>query len=261
VKTGGYLMIDVNEPVTNPELVEAMNKFLIEKNSQNEAILIEKITKAHFLTPIVLEGKIENGLLKAGSKIGFEVITDNFDNSYFMAFTDWEELRKWSMEKVETLISTYEDLKSMVLNGSGDIKGFIINAYGQNFAITPDLMRYFSERNSEKIIEKDTSVLLGQPANYPHEMVNALSKFFKSHREVKRAYLFLAHKEGDENPNLLLVIDFTGEKAALFPQIATIAQDYLGEDEYIDFVPMDTDFGKDATKTAIPFYKRNRFFK
>lgn len=253
-------MIDVNTPVTNPELVDIMNKFSNEKNAKNEFVLIEKITQAHFLTPIIIEGEIEKGVIKAGSTISFKMLTNNSDESFFIAFTDWEELAKWSMEKEQTLISRYEDLKAMVLKDTEKVTGFVINPYGQNIVITPELMQYFSQRISglvsEIVIEKETQVMLGQPANYPHEMVNALSDFFKNHKEVERAYLFLAHKEGDEKPNLLFIIDSTIEKATLFPQVAAVAKDYLGKDEYIDMIPMNTEFGKDATKNATPFYKK-----
>lgn len=254
-------MIDVNKPVTNPELVEIMNRFLNEKNAENEVVLIEKITQAHFLTPIIIEGEIENGTTKEGTTISFKMLTNNSGESFFMAFTDWEELGKWSKEKEETLISTYEDFKSMVENDTQRVKGFVINPYGQNIVITPELIQYFSQRKSEIVINKDidTNVKLGQPANYPDEMVKALSKFFKENREVESAYLFLAHMEGEEKPNLLFIIDFTGEKATLFPRVAAIAQSYLGKDEYIDLIPLNTDFGKNATKNATPFYKRKNW--
>ena len=144
----------------------------------------------------------------------------------------------------------------MVLKDTNAIKGFVINPFGQNIIITPELMQYFSSRKSEVVIQKDTKVMLGQPANYPHDMVNALSSFFKKHKEVKSAYLFLIHKEGEEKPNLLLVIDFTGDKAILFPKIAAIAQSYLNKGEYIEIVPRDCEFGMDATKDATPFYKK-----
>lgn len=255
---GGVLMIDVNKPVSNPELVEIMNKFANERNAENEILLIEKITQAHFLTPIIMEGEIENGIIKAGGTISFKMLNNNSGESFFMAFTDWEELAKWSKEKEQTLISKYDDLKSMVLKDTKRVKGFVINPYSQNIVITPELMQYFSQTRSEIVIKKDTKVMLGQPANYPQEMVNALSKFFKEHKEVESAYLFLSHKEGDEKPNLLFVIDFSGEKASLFPKIAAVAESYLGKDEYIDLIPLNTAFGKDATKTATPFYKKEK---
>lgn len=252
-------MIDVNKPVTNLELVRIMNKFLNERSAENEIDLIDRITQAQFLSPIIMDGEIQNGTIKASATISFKMLTNNSNEPFFMAFTDWEELSKWSKEKEETLISTYEDLKSMVEKDAQRVKGFVINPYGQNIVITPELMQYFSQIKSEIVIKKDTKIMLGQPANYPHEMVNALSKFFTEHREVESAYLFLAHKEDDEKPNLLFVIDFTGEKTSLFPQIAAVAQNYLGKDEYIDLIPMNTSFGKDATKNTKPFYKKKNW--
>lgn len=54
-------------PVTNPELIKIMNEFLKEKSVENEVVLIEKIRQAHFLTPIKIEGEVENGEIKAGT--------------------------------------------------------------------------------------------------------------------------------------------------------------------------------------------------
>jgi len=187
------------------------------------------------------------------------MITNSLDESFFMAFTDWEELRKWSAEKEQALISTYEDLKTLVEKDVQKVKGFVINPYGQNIVITPELIQYFSRKKSEIVIKKDTKVLLGQPKNYPNEMVNALSKYFTDHKEVKSAYLFIAHKEDEEKPNLLLVIDFTGDKEILFPQVAAVAQKYLGNDEYIDLVPFNTEFGKNAAESSTPFYKKKKW--
>jgi len=239
-------------------LVTAMDNFFNEKNAVNELIMIQKITEAHFLTPIILDGKVEDGVLKEGATISFKLIENNANDAFFLAFTDWDELGKWSTAKEETLICTYDDLKTMVLNDPDRIKGFVINPFGQNVVITPELINYIAQRTSQIVIEKDTPILLGQPAEYPQEMVNALKVFFREEQpEVESAYLFLAHKEGDEKPNLLLIIDFKGEQATVFPRIAAVANSYLAEDEYIDLLAFDCDFGRDATKEATPFYRRD----
>lgn len=250
-------MLDINRPVTNPELVNCMNTFFNERNTTNELILIEQIEKAHFLVPITLQGEIINGVLKEGSHIHIKIISDSSKDTYFMAFTDWEQLSKWSQEKEETLVLTYADLKSIVFKDTDSIKGFVINPYGQNIIITPKLMEYFQQRKSEITLKKDSKIFLGQPADYPYEMVDALIAFFKNRKEVDSAYLFLAHREEDITPNLLFVIDFSGDKMELFPQIADIAQNYLGKNDFVDIIALDTSFGKDATKDATPFYKKN----
>ena len=138
------LMIDVNEPLTNPELVNCMNICLNEKSTENEAVFIEKVTKAHFLAPIIFKGDIENGLLTEDSTMSFKTLTNSLEETFFLIFTDWDELGKWSKKKEQTLILHYDDLKAMVLKDNLNVKGFIINPYGQNFLITPELMEYFS---------------------------------------------------------------------------------------------------------------------
>jgi hypothetical protein len=110
-------------------------------------------------------------------------------------------------------------MKSLVLKDTSQVRGFVINPFGHNITITPELIQYFSKRLTEIVIKKDTKVMLGQPAKYPHDMVKALSEFFKKYKEVESAYLFLAFKEGDDKPNLLIIIDFKGEKSELFPNI------------------------------------------
>ncbi|HYH02101.1 MAG TPA: enhanced serine sensitivity protein SseB [Bacillota bacterium] len=249
-------MIDVNQPVTNPALVAAMNQMQQGPTAEKELMLIEEIARAHFLTPMILDGAIENGVLKAGSTISFKTISNGSGENFFLAFTDWEELGKWSSEPEQTLISTYDDLKSMVLNNE-EIRGFVINPYGQSVVITPELIDYFTRRKTEIVVEEDTQILLGQPADYPEEMVNALQQFFEEHHEVEKAYLFLAQIPGAPQPNWLLVVDFIGEKNSLFPQIAAVTQGFLGADEYIDLVPMDSAFGGNAAQDATPFYQKS----
>lgn len=251
-------MIDVNKPVTNPALVDSMNNFLRDKNSENELFLIDKINEAHFLVPVIVDGKVNNGVLKKKATISFKMITNTANESFFIAFTDWQELGKWSQNKEQTLILTYKDLKEMVLKDRDKLRGFVINPYGQNLIITPETMEYFSHRKSEVVVEKNTKVLLGQPSKYPEEMVKALNKFFKEHKEVNSCYLFWSQIEGQPNGNLLLVVDFEGDKNELFPRIAAVAQQHLGRDEYIDMISMNTDLGRDTVKNVTPFYKRKK---
>ncbi|PRR81363.1 enhanced serine sensitivity protein SseB [Clostridium vincentii] len=255
-------MIDVNKPLTNVELVNSMNTCLNEKTVENEFAFIEKLTKANFLAPIIFKGEIENGVIKEDSTMSFKTITNSVDEAFFLAFTDWEELGKWSKQKEQTLIVPYDDLKAMVLKDNLNIKGFVINAYGQNFLITPELMEYFSKIKSEVlevsevVVKKNTKIFLGQPAKYPQEMVDALITFFKEHNNVDSAHLFLYSREGEEKPNLLLIIDFIGGKDELFSQVAAVTKLYLGKDEYIDLISMGDTFTKNATKDSTPFYKK-----
>ena len=81
-----------------------------------------------------------------------QLIENAANDAFLLAFTDWDELVKWSTEKEETLICTYDDLKTMVLNDPDQIKGFVINPFGQNVVITPELIHYIAQRTSEIVL-------------------------------------------------------------------------------------------------------------
>lgn len=54
-----------------------------------------------------------------------------------------------------------------------------------------------------RVVEKETRVLLGQPAEYPAEMVSALTTLLARHPAVKAAYLCLMH-----DPSTRVPVDF-----------------------------------------------------
>jgi len=63
-----------------------------------------------------------------------------------------------------------------------------------------------------RVVEKQTQVLLGQPKEYPTEMVAALSRFFSRRPNVKAAYLVLMHDPSvDKRPHLLVGMMATGD--------------------------------------------------
>jgi len=156
-------VIEINKPVINPELLESMNKFLDDKSAENELILIGKINQSHLLTPVIVSGNVENCLIEEGSTVSFKTVSNTNDESYFIAFTDLDELGKWSKDKEQTLIYTCDDLNGIVIENINTIKGFVINPYSQRFIVTPEVMLYFSQRKSELVVEKDTKIMLGQP--------------------------------------------------------------------------------------------------
>ncbi|MBX4262664.1 enhanced serine sensitivity protein SseB [Clostridium estertheticum] len=249
-------MIKVNKPVTNPELVESMNDFINEKSAKNELKLIEKINKSHLMTPVIISDEVKNRLIPEETTVSFKTITNADNESYIVTFTDEDELSKWSKDKEQILAYTYDELNGIVLENINEVKGFVINPYGQIFIITPEVMQYFSKRKSEIGIKEDTKIMLGQPAVYPTELVNVMSKFFETQKEVKSAYLFLARTEGEQKSNLLFVIDFTCEKELLFPKIEARMQGHIGKGEYFDMISMDSSLGTSAVKNSTPFYKK-----
>lgn len=264
-------MIDVNKPVTNPELVRAISEIGENNSKEMQDQVINEVMKAHFISPVIISPSpeasinINEAVLKENTTISFSIIENTANQKLFLAFTDWDELRKWHNSKnQQTLILTFDDLAAMVLDEKGNSDGFVINPFGGNVIFNKLMIRALKEEKDrrakggvvEQVVKKDTAVQLGQPRIYPKEMVKAISEHLRNKKKVKAAYLQLMIKEGDQS--YLVIIDFTGDKREVFDGVAKVAMSYLNG-MFIDMVPFDSEFGHNATKNIEPFYKRKTF--
>ena len=94
---------------------------------------------------------------------------------------------------------------------------------------------------------------LGEPREYPKEMVEAISAYAKDVSAIKAIWLKLMIKEGEQS--FLLIVDAEGDVRSLFQGIANVAVKHLPKGMYIDMVPANEEFGKSAA-TGEPFYER-----
>jgi len=112
----------------------------------------------------------------------------------------------------------------------------------------------------QRVVQKDTQVLLGQPANYPHQMVASLGGLFVKHRNVRRGYLAMMHDpEQDEHPHLIIGIEVDGEADQILREAGAVAADSAPEGEPVDLVrvdPEDHGLSEYFIKQTQPFYER-----
>jgi len=112
------------------------------------------------------------------------------------------------------------------------------------------------------VMEKDLKVVIGEPANYPTELANALTRYFRNTKSVKRAYLaHFFNPEYDEKPHTLIAVDFVGEWDSLMAGAGMVARDVHVPDPPVDFLPMSGSVGiEDYFRNECkPFYQRKRF--
>ena len=108
-------MEDMNKPVTNPELLSAVERMNRENTRESrEAVLDMVITSARFLAPVtILPGKDPEG---QDTQIQFQLLTNQEGQPFFPAFTGWEELRKLCGPKnQQTLVLSFDDYARMIL--------------------------------------------------------------------------------------------------------------------------------------------------
>lgn len=282
-------MVDVNTPVTNPDLVSAINDMQQDNTPEKQNRMIGEVMKAHFITPVTVSPEPQHdhnhdhcdcldhdhghcdchdhhhnhpAEIEEGTTINFYAIQDSAGQAFFLAFTDWDELRKWqNINHQHTLIVTFDDISGMVLQENSRWDGVVINPYGESIvfdnadvkALKDEAERRAGGGAVEQVIEKETTVQLGEPSVYPEAMVKAICAHVKKKKNVQAAYLRLMMK--DDEQSYLVIVDFMGDRRETFDGIGKAAWEHLNG-MYIDLVPFDTDFGQQAAAGVEPFYRR-----
>lgn len=91
----------------------------------------------------------------------------------------------------------------------------------------------------EHVVEKETQVLLGQPAQYPHALVQALSTLFSKLPQVHAAYLGLIYEQGAPGlPRLLIGVHAEGDFALVLHQTSSIIPDSVEPGTLVDFLQL-----------------------
>jgi len=116
-----------------------------------------------------------------------------------------------------------------------------------------------SQVSSQRVVEKETKVLLGQPANYPTKMVDSLAQLLIKHKEVKKAYVALMHDGSiDEKPHLLVGIEGDGDLELAMREAGNVAGDTSPAGEAVDlFIVRPNESGvSQYLINSTPFYER-----
>lgn len=266
---------EINKPIMNPTLVCAANHFFQELRSKKATKVLEEnmfkeIYHAKYLMPmdaskLNMENKnTEDGtrVIKEDSIIQFPLVTNKEEKNFYPFFTDWNEFKRFDKDlKYSGNIVGFEEFKAFIEQADG----ITINPYGVNIILTKDMIENIDEVANglpqkivvkEQVAKKDTKVLLGEPAEYPNAMIDAICKYLKTNKKINAAYLRLMIK--DDEQSYLIVVDFTGDMNEVFSKIANVGTPF-SNGKYLDFVPLSSDFGRDAVKDVVPFYKKKKF--
>lgn len=127
-----------------------------------------------------------------------------------------------------------------------------------------EVQHLLSEGIGQKVIErtlqKETKVLLGQPAKYPSEMVDSLTQLLAKHHNVKRAFLALMHDASiDEHPHLVVGIEVDGDFELVLREAGSVAGDTAPDGEPVDLYRISEDesgLSRYFLTQTDPFYER-----
>lgn len=116
-----------------------------------------------------------------------------------------------------------------------------------------------TDNHKQMTVEKDTQVQIGQPANYPTEIVNSLKTLFADRPSVKAAFLgWIYNPSVEEPPHLIFALDIEGEKQSIINEAGFTAQQLSKPSDIIDFIQIDNSGGLSDyfTRETTPFYSR-----
>ena len=133
--------------------------------------------------------------------------------------------------------------------------------YGKE--LTVDEIRRIADgsilKTESRVVQKATQVLLGQPAKYPTELVNALQRLFVKHPSVEAAYLAQIHNPSSgEKPHLIIGIEASGDFQKIVGEAGMTAQGVLSKEEFVDFIQVGGGKGSLDSylkKQTKPFYQ------
>ena len=263
---------DINKPLTNPLLSELFKKWQSIDPQDEQAIhdILEEIAReiacnARFLSVVnfeedatqVSEDTIE---LNKDTTLSFPVFHTEDGRDFFLVYTDWEELRKderMKNQSVKTMVLSFDDYYHLVKDNSA---GIIINPFGANFGLSNENIRHMKEvkdqqpQNGLHVLQEPTNVLLGEPKEYPQEMVNAVCAHAKQTPSIKAVWLKLMVMNGEQS--FLFVVDHTGDRQTVFDGIGNVASPHLPKGMYINMVPREDSLGQRVANENTPFYQQ-----
>ncbi|WP_347455917.1 enhanced serine sensitivity protein SseB C-terminal domain-containing protein [Acinetobacter sp. ANC 7454] len=242
------------------QLEELLVKASLEPNQR--PVFLEQLLNADIYCIGFADRPVQQGgerVLEEGSQVRLMHLQDEKGEPYLPFFLSLESLQKGIQEEQSYLRIPARSFFEMTLGASLVLNPF--SEYGKEFVpqeIEALLQGGYGSKLESYEYQEQTEVLLGQPAEYPHEMVDQLCILLKTKPEVKNAYLAQMHDQ-KRDPEPTLLIGFETDQALdhesfqrLKNQIGHVAYDSLVRKRMVDLIHLDN---ADAT-SALQHYLR-----
>lgn len=254
------------EQIKNPELLEAIEVMQADGSPENINKMISKVVNAKFILPAMLkhvpQAKTQNGktVMSNATQVQFRLLENNKKERFFGAFTDTDEMFKWNgNEKSAKIVTDFDSLAAMVMDPHANVLGFVINPFGKSVTFPKNMVMSIKQqrdymRMEGNKINSGSNVKVGEPKEYPIDLMAALINHFSTEPNVNAAYLRLIEQDGQMS--YFVVVDFYGDMEETFKGISDIAKPYLDEEFQLSMMPYSMEFAKNAVKGIEPFYKK-----
>ena len=255
------------EEIKNPALLAAIEKMQADGCKENIDAMITECVKARFILPAqvrqIPNAHTENGKTVMGSstQVQFRLLENNQTKQKFLGvFTDTDELNRWNgVAGAHKVVTDFDSLAGMVMDPKSNTEGFVINAFGKSVTFPKPMVisikqQYDYMRRKKNIIENGTQVRVGEPKEYPIDLMATLINHLSTEPQVNAAFLRMIEKDG--KVGYFIVVDFIGDMNQTFEGIADAAKPYIDDEEALTIMPYTMEFAKNAVKGIEPFYRK-----
>lgn len=207
-------------------------------------------------------GKEGSRVVSEGEKISIVHWMKNDDTPIIPFFTSIEALQRVLTEESSYVGLPARSFFEMTLGSQ-----LVLNPrspYGKEFV--PDEIKALLETGMNhvaepQVVEKETRVLLGQPANYPVDMISALTELLAKHSSVIAAYLCqMVEQTSAGKP--ALVIGFAGDNdmTDAMKEAGSVVAETVPAGVPVNFVVVregEGGIGSYMLSSVSPFYERS----
>jgi hypothetical protein len=108
-------------------------------------------------------------------------------------------------------------------------------------------------------IKKSSKIRLGQPSEFPTDMVKSIKAYCSKRNEIELAYIAMIERpDTNEPPHLLVALKINKNEEQIFGEISQAIKPHIKEGDFVDFMPLSTD--KSGTSgyfyTIDPIYEK-----
>lgn len=229
-----------------PQMIQKLRQ-----TGTGEKEFVEMLKQSMFLCPIRTE--IKSFLQKSQSQdqevelIGLE---DNTGVSYLVAFTSQEEWKRWSdASKYNAAELSYKVLKKIALTEKNTYAGIVVDPFGSNLVLSTSFLQRISQDKG------NTEVFLGEPAQVPSKLLDALKQECAKNESIQKAYLLWMIREG--SGEYILALDANANEQNLFHSVAQGCNRFAKQTP-INIVSASQKFLSDMLEKVKPFYQKVR---
>lgn len=207
------------------------------------------------------------------TRVTFSLLKASDGRSFFPAFTNEEEMRKWTQNASNQVMALRFDDYARMLQQNDSVAGFVVDPFGDNLRFESKMVASIKQQRDAAVarakaglrqtqIKPGDKVTIVEPTVYPDALLDPLCELFAQQEGVSAAYLqIMLVNETDRF--YLLVLDAPKDDK-LFAAIAQAARPYMSSPENqakkinLNITTSETPLGQQGMRDSEPFYVRGK---